>query len=268
MLRSDISWSFCGARCPAALAHEQRSWFVLQMYRWFPSILKSARIRSLNSGALASGRLSLLLALEVIGRAPQIGRKLRALIRRMSIDTHFGARRASTANYSSSALRRSIIASPNTWSSDVGRQARDGALFCITTADIAPWILFRRPTIGFKLLMLRHRSAKPQRPLSGSTHSKSDGRMVARQITEAFLERAPHYLIRDRDRSMAASSRADCVPWGIRDKPTAPGHPEQNGLWPTADRIIRHEFLRSCHHPGEASFASILRSTQLLHPVS
>src|ERR1700687_3109657 len=38
-------------------------WFFLQMYRWFPSILKVVSI----AGALASGRLSLLLALEVIG---------------------------------------------------------------------------------------------------------------------------------------------------------------------------------------------------------
>src|ERR1700687_4940123 len=38
-------------------------WFFLQMYRWFPSILKVVRI----AGALASGRLSLLFALEVIG---------------------------------------------------------------------------------------------------------------------------------------------------------------------------------------------------------
>ncbi|MGY3639595.1 integrase core domain-containing protein, partial [Bradyrhizobium sp. Lot33] len=34
---------------------------------------------------------------------------------------------------------------------------------------------------------------------------------------------------------MAASSRADCAPWGIRDKPTAPASPWQNGF---AERLI------------------------------
>ncbi|MGY3608955.1 MULTISPECIES: integrase core domain-containing protein [unclassified Bradyrhizobium] len=34
---------------------------------------------------------------------------------------------------------------------------------------------------------------------------------------------------------MAASSRADYAPWGIRDKPTAPASPWQNGF---AERLI------------------------------
>ena len=38
-------------------------WFLVQMYRWFPSILTVVTIR--NAGAVASGRLSSLLALEV-----------------------------------------------------------------------------------------------------------------------------------------------------------------------------------------------------------
>src|ERR1700693_1626120 len=47
-------------------------WFLIQLYRWFPSILQIlAIIRPENPRPLASGRLSLLLALEVasIGRA-------------------------------------------------------------------------------------------------------------------------------------------------------------------------------------------------------
>jgi hypothetical protein len=44
-------------------------WFFVQLYRWFPSILSVLMIR--NAGTLASGRLSPLLALEIVstGRA-------------------------------------------------------------------------------------------------------------------------------------------------------------------------------------------------------
>src|SRR5712675_2531564 len=57
-------------------------WFFIQLYRWFP--LHPAR----DARALAQGRLSLLLALEVAptGRATAIETELRVLIRRMSVE--------------------------------------------------------------------------------------------------------------------------------------------------------------------------------------
>jgi hypothetical protein len=48
-------------------------WFLVQMYRWFPSILKVVTIVEPETlGAVASGRLSPLLGLEIelAGRAP------------------------------------------------------------------------------------------------------------------------------------------------------------------------------------------------------
>jgi hypothetical protein len=48
-------------------------WFLVQMYRWFPSILKVVTIvQPENAGAVASGWLPSLLALEIelVGRAP------------------------------------------------------------------------------------------------------------------------------------------------------------------------------------------------------
>src|SRR5882724_9595790 len=47
-------------------------WFFIQLYRWFPSILQVLTIIRPETLALAQGRLSLLLALEVAptGRAP------------------------------------------------------------------------------------------------------------------------------------------------------------------------------------------------------
>jgi hypothetical protein len=60
-----------------------------------------------DARALASGRLSFLLALEIapIGRAPPIDMELRVLIRRMSVENPLWARRAFTANCSNSGSR-------------------------------------------------------------------------------------------------------------------------------------------------------------------
>src|SRR5713226_5413676 len=59
---------------------------------------------------------------------------------------------------------------------------------------------------------------------------------VARQITEAFpWEEAPRYLIRDRDRIYGGVVTRRLRAMGIRDKPTAPASPWQNGF---AERLI------------------------------
>jgi hypothetical protein len=59
---------------------------------------------------------------------------------------------------------------------------------------------------------------------------------VARQITEAFpWDEAPHYLIRDRDRIYGSVVTRRLRVMGIRDKPTAPASPWQNGV---AERLI------------------------------
>jgi hypothetical protein len=52
----------------------------------------------------------------------------------------FGARHASTANCSSSGLRSRSRALPSTWSNGVGRQAKDGAPFCVVMRRaLRPW---------------------------------------------------------------------------------------------------------------------------------
>ena len=59
---------------------------------------------------------------------------------------------------------------------------------------------------------------------------------VARQITEAFpWDEAPRYLIRDRDRIYGGVVTRRLRALGIRDKPTAPASPWQNGF---AERLI------------------------------
>ncbi len=59
---------------------------------------------------------------------------------------------------------------------------------------------------------------------------------VARQLTEAFpWDDAPKYLIRDRDQIYGAVVTCRLRAMGIRDKPTAPASPWQNGF---AKRLI------------------------------
>jgi hypothetical protein len=61
---------------------------------------------------------------------------------------------------------------------------------------------------------------------------------VARQRTETFpWDEAPDYLIRDRDRIHGSVVTRRLRAMGIRDKPTAPASPWQNGFCRTADRI-------------------------------
>ncbi len=54
---------------------------------------------------------------------------------------------------------------------------------------------------------------------------------IARQITEAFpWDDAPKYLIRDRDQIYGAVVTRRLRATSIRDKPTAPASPWQNGF--------------------------------------
>jgi hypothetical protein len=63
-------------------------WFLIQLYSWFPSILKVLTIIRPETLVRWHSRISLLLALEVAptGRRPQIDTELRTLIRRMSVE--------------------------------------------------------------------------------------------------------------------------------------------------------------------------------------
>ena len=142
------------------------------------------------------------------------------------------------ANCSSSGLRSRNRASPNTWPSDVGLQVRDGAPFCATTRrNIAAMDLFVVPTIGFDLLYAFVTVRLGRRDLvwiNVSTNPTAE--WIARQLTEAFPWSAtPRYLIRDRDRIYGSIVARRMRAMGMRDKPTAPASPWQNGC---AERLI------------------------------
>jgi hypothetical protein len=116
-------------------------WFLVQLYRWFPPILKVLTIirpETLVRWHRAGFRCYWCWKSRRRGGRPQIDTELRALIRLMSTESSFWGAPRITASCSSSGLRSRSRVSPNTWSSDAGRRARDGALFCVIMLKILP----------------------------------------------------------------------------------------------------------------------------------
>ena len=122
--------------------------------------------------------------------------------------------------------------------------------------------LFVVPTIGFDLLYAFVIVRLGRRDLvwiNVTAYPTAD--WVARQLTEAFpWNEAPRYMIRDRDRIYGAVLTRRLRAMGIRDKPTAPASPWQNGV---AERLIgsvRRECLDHIIVLGEAHLRRTLRS--------
>jgi transposase InsO family protein len=104
-------------------------------------------------------------------------------------------------------------------------------------SEIAAMDFFVVPTIGFDLLYAFVIVRIDRRDLVWINVTKNPtAEWVARQITEAFpWDGAPGYMIRDRDRIYGGIVTRRLRAMGIRDKPTAPGSPWQNGF---AERLI------------------------------
>jgi transposase InsO family protein len=95
--------------------------------------------------------------------------------------------------------------------------------------------------------------------ISVTTHPTAE--WVARQITEAFpWNEATCYMIRDRDRIYGSVVTRRLRAMGIRDKPTAPASPWQNGFAERLIGSIRRECLDHIIVLGEAHLRGILRS--------
>ncbi|WP_225709015.1 integrase core domain-containing protein [Bradyrhizobium cenepequi] len=128
--------------------------------------------------------------------------------------------------------------------------------------DIAAMDLFVVPTIGFKLLYAFVIVRLDRRDLvwiNVTAHPTAE--WVARQITEAFpWNEAPGYMIRDRDRIYGSVVRRRLRAMGIRDKPTAPASPWQNGVAERLIGSIRRECLDHIIIFGETHLRRIVRS--------
>jgi transposase InsO family protein len=128
--------------------------------------------------------------------------------------------------------------------------------------DIAAMDFVVVPTIGFDLLYAFVIVRIDRRELVWINVTKTPtAEWVARQITEAFpWDGAPGYMIRDRDRIYGGIVTRRLRAMGIRDKPTAPVSPWQNGFAERLIGSIRRECLDHIVVFGEAHLRRILRS--------
>jgi transposase InsO family protein len=128
--------------------------------------------------------------------------------------------------------------------------------------DIAAMDLFVVPTIGFDLLYAFVIVRLDRRDLVLiNVTANPTAEWVARQITEAFpWDEAPQHLIRDRDRIYGTIVTRRLRAMGIRDKPTAPASPWQNGFAERLIGSIRRECVDLIIVLGEAHLRRILRS--------
>jgi transposase InsO family protein len=128
--------------------------------------------------------------------------------------------------------------------------------------DIAAMDLFVVPTIGFDLLYAFVIVRLDRRDLVWiNVTANPTAEWGARQITETFpWDEAPDYLIRDRDRIYGSVVTRRMRAMGIRDKPTAPASPWQNGFAERLIGSIRRECLDHVIVLGEAHLRRILKS--------
>ena len=122
--------------------------------------------------------------------------------------------------------------------------------------------LFIAPTIGFDLLYAFVIVRLDRRDLVWiNVTANPTAEWIARQITEAFpWDGAPQHLIRDRDRIFGAIVSRRLRAMGIRDKPTAPASPWQNGFAERLIGSIRRECVDHFVVLGEAHLRRILRA--------
>ncbi len=247
------------------LANSDR-WFLVQLYRWFPSILKVLTIihpETLVRWHRAGFRSYWRWKSRSLGGRPQIEADLRALIRRMSIENPlWGAPRIHGEllklgfEVAQSSVAKYMVKRH-------GPPSQEWRTFlCNHAPDIAAMDLFIVPTIGFSLLYAFVIVRLDRRDLvwiNVTTNPTSD--WIARQMTEAFpWDDAPKYLIRDRDRIYGAVVTRRLRAMGIRDKPTAPASPWQNGFAERLIGSIRRECLDHIIVFGEAHLRRTLRS--------
>ena len=203
-------------------------WFLIQLYRWFPSILQVLTIiqpETLVRWHRAGFRCYWRWRSRLRGGRPQIETDLRVLIRKMSIENPlWGAPRIHGEllklgfDVAQSSVAKYMIKRRGPPSQGWRTFLRNHA------PDIAAMDLFVVPTIGFDLLYAFVIVRFDRRDLVWiNVTTNPTAEWIARQLTEAFpWDEAPRYLIRDRDRIYGTIVTRGMRAMGIRDKPTAP----------------------------------------------
>jgi transposase InsO family protein len=239
--------------------------FFIQLYRWFPSILKAMTIirpETLVRWHRAGFRRYWRWKSRNLGGRPQIAADLRALIRRMSVENLlWGAPRIH-----GELLKLGFAVAPSTVAKYMAQKGDpSGQSWATFLRNHAPQIaaldLFVAPTIGFNLLYVLVIVQLARRELvwiNVTAHPTAE--WIARQITEAFpWNEAPRYLIRDRDAIYGAAVTRRLRAMGIRDKPIAPGAPWQNCFAERLIGTIRRECVDHVIALGEQHLRQVLR---------
>ena len=241
-------------------------WFFIQLYRWFPTILRVLTImqpETLVRWHRAGFRRYWRWKSRRRGGRPPVETELRALIRRMSIENPlwgaprihgellklgFEVAQSSVAKY---IVKRRVPPSQG-WRTFLRNHA----------PDIAAMDLFVVPTIGFDLLYALVIERLDRRDLVWiNVTTNPTAEWVARQITEAVpWDMAPCYMIRDRDPVYGTVVTRRLRAMGIRDKPIAPASPWQNGFAERLIGSIRRECLDHIIVLGEVHLRRILKS--------
>ena len=241
-------------------------WFLIQLYRWFPSILRVLTIvqpETLIRWHRAGFRFYWRWISGLRGGRPRIERDLRVLIRQMSMENPlWGAPRIHGEllklgfDVAQSSVAKYMVKRR-------GPPSQGWRTFLQNHApDIAAMDLFVVPTIGFTQLYAFFIVRLGRRELVWiNVTTNPTAEWIARQITEAFpWDDAPQYLIRDRDRIYGTIVTRRLRAMGIRDKPTAPASPWQNGF---AERLIGSIWRECLDHfivLGEAHLRRLLRA--------
>ena len=169
---------------------------------------------------------------------PPVSREVRDLIRRMSrenplwgaprihgelLKLGFDVSEAAVSKY----LTRYRKPPSQTW-----RTFLDNHVGCLVSIDffVVPTATF---AVLFVFIVLRHERRRIEH-FGVTAHASAD--WVAQQIREAFpWDKAPRYLIRDRDGAYGQSFRSTVMAMGVEEVVTAPRSPWQN---PYVERLI------------------------------
>jgi len=255
----------------ARLTNDDRVFFV-QLYRWFPSVLDAITIirpETLVGWHRAGFRCYWRWKSRSLGGRPQIETDLRVLIPADEpgeplwgaprihgelLKLGFEVAQSSVAKYM--AKRR-------------GLPSQGWRIFLRNHApDIAAMDFFIVPTIGFDPLYALVIVRLDRRELVWiNVTTNPTAEWIMRQITEAFpWDDAPQYLIRDRDRIYGTIVTRRLRAMGIRDRPTAPASPWQNGFAERLIGSIRRECVDHFVVLSEAHLRRILRAYARYYP--
>jgi transposase InsO family protein len=233
------------------------------LYRLFPSVLNAVTIiqpETVVRWHRTGFRLYWRWKSRTQGGRPRIPGEIRRLIREMSVANRlWGAPRIH-----GELLKLGIEVAQSTVAKYMARNGRGRsqtwkAFLHNHASGIGTMDFLIVPTVGFRLLfvlvILRH---ERRRLITLSVTAHPTAEWIAHQITDAFpWDEAPDHLIRDRDASYGQAVTRRLAAMGIRDHPTAPRSPWQNGH---AERLIgsvRRECLDHIVIFGEAHLRRI-----------